>query len=95
MASRRVGAVLVTATWGHKYWLVWSVFTFLTFIVPEVYALVTNWRNTLSASVWDLERFQPNQPLIHWTALHFLFIGMLITLEAWLIGHFGFGLWRG
>lgn len=81
-------------TWGHKYWLVWSIVTFLTFIIPEAYALATNWRNTLSESVWDMERFTPNQPLVHWTAVHFLFGGILLTLFAWLIGHFLFGFWR-
>lgn len=82
------------STWGHRYWLIWSIFTFLTFIVPEVYALCTNWRNTLSASVWDMEHFVPGQTFVHWTALHFLFIGMLIVTDLWLIGHFGFGIWR-
>jgi hypothetical protein len=55
-------------TWGHRYWLIWACITFGTFIVPEVYALVTNWRNTLSASVWDMERFRTGQPLYQWSA---------------------------
>ena len=93
MASRQVGAVLVTATWGHKYWLVWSVFTFLTFIVPEVYALVTNWRNTLSNWVWVALRVQRGQSINQWTAAHFLVGGMLVLVFAWLIGHLVFHLW--
>ncbi len=48
-------------TWGHRYWLIWAGVTFLSFIGPEVYALVSYWHNTLSASVWDMERFMPGQ----------------------------------
>jgi hypothetical protein len=81
-------------TWGHRYWLIWACITFGTFIVPEVYALVTNWRNTLSASVWDMERFRTGQPLYQWSAGHFLFACMLIVIFAWLSGHFIFGFWR-
>jgi hypothetical protein len=81
-------------TWGHRYWLAWAVVVFLTFIAPEVYALVTNWHNTLSASVWDMERFMPGQTVAKWTAWHLLFTGMLLVLFVWLLGHFSFGWWR-
>lgn len=81
-------------TWGHAYWSIWAVAVFLSFIVPEVYALVTNWRNTLSASVWDLERFRTGQPIYQWSAGHLLFVGLMAVLFVWLSGHFALGWWR-
>ena len=77
----------------HKYWLVWFAVSFGAFIVPEVYALCTNARNTLSWSLWDLEQFTPGQTIAHWTAVHFLVGGVLFVTLLWLIGHFVFGIW--
>ncbi|HEX5347863.1 MAG TPA: hypothetical protein VFW64_12315 [Pseudonocardiaceae bacterium] len=76
------------------YWKWWAVLAFSSFIVPELWALFTNWQNTLSANVWRMEDFLPGQPVWRWTAVHFLFIGMLLVLFMWLIGHFGWGIWR-
>lgn len=76
------------------YWLTWAVVTFTAFLVPEVVALATNWRNTLSASVWDLESFLPGQPVAHWSAAHFWFIAVYGVLVLWLFFHFGMGWWR-
>lgn len=81
-------------TWGHRYWEIWAAVTFLTFIGPEVFALVTNWRNTLSAAIWDMERFRTGQPLYQWSAGHFLFGCAFLTIVIWLSGHFLFGFWR-
>jgi hypothetical protein len=81
-------------TWGHVYWSVWAIGSFVTFIAPEVYALATNWRNTLSSSVWDFERFRTGQPIYQWSAGHFLFVLLLLVIDVWLLGHFAFGIWR-
>lgn len=81
-------------TWGHPYWATWATVLFVSFLIPEVYALVTNWRNTLSAAVWDFERLVPDQSVWKWSAAHFLFGGVFLLLFGWLVGHFLFGVWR-
>ena len=77
-------------TWGKWWWPLW----FLLFLGPEVFALKTNWRNTLSAWVWNFEKFRPGQPIEQWSASHLLFIGSFAVLCFWLFGHFGLGWWR-
>lgn len=72
----------------HRYWLIWFLVMFLTFLGPEIYALATNWRRTLSAWVWSFEREHPGEPISQWTALHFLFIGVFAVVVVWLIFHF-------
>jgi hypothetical protein len=78
------------------YWLWWFIITFpMGFLIPETYALVTgNPKNTLSASVWNLEQLTPGQQIWQWDAAHMLFTSVFIVLTVWLIGHFGWGLWR-
>lgn len=76
------------------YWAWWASLSFLFFIVPELYAAFTNPQNTLSWTVWDVEGFQPGQPITAWTATHILIGGVLCTVLLWLIGHLVFGLWR-
>ncbi|HET6909069.1 MAG TPA: hypothetical protein VFH54_07010 [Mycobacteriales bacterium] len=78
----------------HVFWLCWFLGSFGTFLGFEAYALATDWRRTLSAAVWHMEKFQPGQPITAWTALHLLFIGALIVVDIWLIGHFGWMIWR-
>lgn len=79
-------------TFTH-YWLAWAVVTFLAFLGPEVYALVTNWRNTLSAQVWRMLTVQAGQPIGQWSAGHFWFAGIYVTATVWLGGHFLFRFW--
>lgn len=78
----------------HTYWLIWFTVAFVTFLGPEIYGLLTNAQRTLSAAVWSMEKVEPGQPISGWTAFHFLFIGVLLILFVWLIGHFAFGIWR-
>lgn len=78
----------------HRYWLIWFLVSFFAFLGPEVYALCTNWRNTLSAAVWSLEKFRTGQPVVQWSAGHFLFTGAFALTFLWLLGHFGWGMWR-
>jgi hypothetical protein len=76
------------------YWEAWALFTFASFMVPEMMALFTgNSQNTLSATVWHAEHLVAGQSIIDWTFFHFAFTGMLILTFLWLTGHFGFGLW--
>jgi hypothetical protein len=76
------------------YWQIWAALTLVSFLVPETFALFTNWQNTLSANVWRFEGFDPRQSVLQWSAGHFLFIGVLFLLDVWLLGHFGWGKWR-
>lgn len=81
------------AVW-HRYWLCWFIVMFASFIGPEIYGLVTDSRRTLSAAIWHLEKYTPGQSIIGWSAFHLLFIGALIVVEVWLIGHFGWHIWH-
>ena len=76
------------------YWEAWAIFTFLSFMIPELLSLFSgNSQNTLSAAVWRAERLVPGQAIEDWTFFHFAFTGMLMLLFVWLAGHFGWGLW--
>lgn len=78
-----------------KYWLTWFFVSFVAFIVPEVWALITGHdENTLSENVWRLEKIPTGGSLWHWTALHVLLGGSLLVVLVWLIGHLVFGIWR-
>lgn len=77
------------------YWLYWFLALLVSFLGPELYALVTgHGENTLSAQVWKLEGLAPGQHVWQWTALHVLIGGGLGLLFVWLIFHFVFGIWR-
>lgn len=75
-------------------WTAWFFVTFGGFAALETYALCTDWQRTLSAAIWRMEDFLPGQPLGKWSAVHFLLIACLLVLFVWLLGHFGWGLWR-
>jgi len=78
-----------------RYWLWWFIAAFGTFIVPEAAALLRGRpQDTLSASIWRWEQVKVGQGIGQWTAAHFLFTGVFVLLTLWLIGHFGWGLWR-
>lgn len=76
------------------YWSLWAAALVTTFLVPEVWMLVAGRpQDTLSAQIWRLEQYAPGQSLWQWNAFHFLFMGALLLLDVWLIGHFGFRIW--
>lgn len=85
----------MTPTWGVWYWPVFVVTGLTAFLVPEIIGLCTNWHNTFSAAIWRMEDFKAGQPVVNWTFVHFIFIALLLVLDLWLLGHFGWGLWRG
>lgn len=80
-------------TGWQRYWLIWFLVSFASFIVPEFYALFTNPQNTLSWTVWDLEGLVPGQPLDKWGTAHVLIGGFLTLVFIWLIGHLALGIW--
>jgi hypothetical protein len=78
-------------------WNAWSIYWIIVwfglgFLVPEMYALFTDPKNTLSYQVWHLEGLDfENLFSIHtWTFGHFVVFALMI----WLLMHFAFGLFR-
>jgi hypothetical protein len=70
------------------YWLSWFCVWFTAFLIPEVIAIVQGTGNTLSENVWKLEQFRTGQPVLGWSAGHFLFAGVWLVTTIWLTGHF-------
>lgn len=78
-----------------RYWALWLATMFATFGVPETVALATGHpEKTLSWWIWTHVQVIQHQPIRDWSASHFLFAGVFVTLAAWLIGHLVFGIWR-
>lgn len=78
-----------------RYWLIWFLTAFTTFAIPETVMLIRREpENTLSGAVWHMENLVPGQGIWQWDAAHMLFTAAFIVLTVWLIGHFGWGLWR-
>ena len=78
-----------------KFWLIWFVTSFGTFLLVETYALIKKhpeW--TLSEAIWRLEKFIPGQSFWAWSAGHYLFMAAFTLLIFWLFFHFGWGLFR-
>lgn len=77
-----------------KYWVSWLLAAFLTFIVPELWAIVSGHpEKTLSAVIWRAERLGSGNPL-HWTFIHLMVTIVLFVGLGWLVGHFGWGIWK-
>lgn len=77
--------------WYSWYWLIWSVFLFVTFIPVELYAAFTNVQNTLSWNVWRAEKFIPGSDG-PWSLPHWIIGIGAIILFVWLALHFAFGI---
>lgn len=79
-----------------RYWLIWFIGWFTTFIVPELIAIArSRTQDTLSGAIWQLEQVKAGRDWPwQWTLAHILFTGAFIALAVWLTGHFGWGIWR-
>jgi hypothetical protein len=75
------------------YWLAWAL---LGFLLPELYWVFANPRNTLSDEWWALERLDMGHPLdfAEWTPLHFILGLILLAFSLWLFAHLVFGFIR-
>lgn len=78
----------LVATWGNWYWPIYLTVMALG-LSPEIYALATNARNTLSDWVWTELKVSVDQQL-PWTAAHFLVFGFWLVIVTWLTWHFFF-----
>lgn len=82
------------ATWGYMYWPWYLAATALAFLVPEIYALFTNPRNTLSDYAWhELGVSLSAKPAIHGAAW-FLTQGVFILIAMWLVFHIWYAKYR-
>jgi hypothetical protein len=79
-------------TWGFYYWPIWILVLFAAFLGPEIYALVTNVKNTLS----DFARYElhvgvafhgPTHVSLAWWASIVVWAGFV----AWITPHIWWG----
>lgn len=80
-------------TWGRWYWPLFLVASLLLLLIPEIYALVTNYHNSLSYWVWTSLRVNQGAPIDSWTAPHYLAAGVYLVVVTWLTGHLFFRWW--
>lgn len=64
-------------TWGKYYWPFYLILAALLFLVPEIIALVTNFRNTLSQYSWNELHVNPGIT-VHTLAWY-------LSLAAWVL----------
>lgn len=77
------------------FWAIWFGVSMAAFCVVEFTMLAMGRpQDTLSANVWRMEDFLPGQSFMHWSAMHFLFIGVFLLMTVWLLFHFGWGMFR-
>lgn len=78
--------------WLNLYWAMWLV----AFIVPELWAVFTAPRYTLSDTVWAIENLDFAKPFDFqmWTDVHWAIAGIVWGLFLWLSLHIPFGLLR-
>lgn len=74
-------------TWGRYYWPFFLVLSGLLFLIPEIIALVTNFRNTLSQYSWAELHVNPHIA-VHTMAWYISICGWLlfvivITAHIW------------
>ena len=75
-------------TWGRVWWPVFLIVTSLAFLIPEVIALVTNVKNTLSDYArYELNVTTPTQGFTTHTAAWLLSLGVWLTVAFWLTWH--------
>ena len=78
-------------TWGKQYWPVFLIAVSLAFLVPEILALATNVKNTLSDYAWyELDITTPQEHFSAHTAAWFLSLGMWLVIAIWLTYHIWF-----
>jgi hypothetical protein len=78
--------------WPTAWGWYWLSLVFLI-VVPELYWVFVNARNTISDTIWDIEGLNLAHPLdfAQWTPLHWAIAILLWLLFAWLSVHLTFG----
>lgn len=67
-------------TWGRLYWPFWIIVVSALFLGPELIALLTNWRNTLSNYAWTELNVTNARVPVHTVAWWFSLIGWLLAV---------------
>lgn len=85
------GKVFKMMTWGKQYWPIFLIIGSIGFLIPEIIALITNYKNTLSDYAWyELNVTTPQEPFNQHTAAWFLSFGVWIVIAIWLTYHIWF-----
>lgn len=78
-------------TWGRHYWAYYLIAVSLFFLGPEIYALFTNVKNTLSDYArYELDITTPREPFTAHGAAWFLTLGFWLVIAIWLTFHIWF-----
>jgi hypothetical protein len=78
-------------TWGKEYWPIMLIITSILFLGPEIYALVTNVKNTLSDYArYELNVTTPTEAFNAHTAAWLLTLGVWLVVAFWLTFHIWF-----
>lgn len=78
-------------TWGRLYWPYFLIVTSLAFMGPEIFALATNAKNTLSDYAWyELGVKAPTESFSAHSAAWLLSLGMWLVVAIWLTYHIWF-----
>jgi hypothetical protein len=79
-------------SWLNLYWALWLI----AFLVPELWAVFTAPRYTLSDTVWAIENLDVKSPFDFqmWTDVHWALAALVWALFLWLSLHLPFGMLR-
>jgi len=77
-------------TWGKVYWSIFLIAVSLEFIGPEIAALLTNSKNTLSDYSWGKLEILPGEHFWHHGAAWLLTLGVWGVIVFWLTAHIWF-----
>lgn len=81
----------VVMTWGKTYWSWFLIVVTLGFAIPEVIALITNYKNTLSDYArFELDITTPTEAFGAHSAAWLLSLGLWLVLAFWLTFHIWF-----
>lgn len=101
-ALTAAGSIVLGAFWIAKSnltaWAVyWLLVFFLFFLVPELYWVKVDPRNTVSDNTWRFESLDLKHPFefSEWTSVHWIFAVVFTLFAMWLWIHLIFGLLRG
>lgn len=78
------------ATWGNVYWPVFLLVALAAFLGPEIYALATGGKNSLSDWVWRVLVITEREPVLEWSSTDYLVFGCWMVLVSWVTMHFFF-----
>lgn len=81
------------STWGPHYWPWYLIGAAIAFLAPEIVALLTNTKNTLTDYSRDSLHVIPGEAFTQHTAAWILTLGVWLLVVGWLTGHIWFDLW--